>query len=392
MRRLLPILMVAASVVAEGVVDYSKLPDCAQQCTVFKDAEANCVPPRALTTDQSTYQSCFCSSALILDLHSSGAPCQSTPQQTICSAEDATKISQYYIGLCNGPVVAPPEASTTTAAETTGTATTTAATGTSTVGAAGVGQGANAGQTDKKESWWSGHWQWILMVIIIAIAIVFFWVGGVWLRRRHDRKKDAARANVGACDPPPGGMVMSGGRDGSLNTNSVGNGLLRSPPPLSVPSQSVAGLPPRQRSRTNTLQSFRGHGNSSRTSLAQPVVWGPHQHQAFAHGNSNGSPGPSVPPSPTLGITPPNPIMRNHEAMRSEPRFNNPGVYSSAHRPHTALDGAIQGNEGPNIREGSVRVLNSVRSDPTLSPHIEGQTAEFGEVTPQKHKKLHRGG
>lgn len=125
------LLAVLASVlVAESVIDYSKLPDCAHQCAVLDQAEKNCVPPAAPVTDQGIYQSCLCQSALLTTLHSSGTLCQQ-----FCSTDDANKISQYYVALCNGPVVQPPAA--TTIATTTRASTSTSAKGTATAGAAG---------------------------------------------------------------------------------------------------------------------------------------------------------------------------------------------------------------------------------------------------------------
>jgi hypothetical protein len=235
------------------------------------------------------------------------------------------------------------------------------------------------------------------MVIVIALAIIFFWVGGVFLRRHYTRKHDAERANLAARDAPytpssrpsmpmdssPPPMTMSGGRSGMGMDGGVG-GI--------APPRGAAGS--RARSRTNTLQSLR-LGNESRTSIPQPVVWGPHQHLAHVR-NGNGSPNSSVPPSPTFPQK--NHLVRNPEAMRSEPRLasytvpeDGPSAQgTSGHdnwqegRPHTAVDRGI--------RDGPGRSLNSVRSDPSLAPHAEGFSAEICEALPVKHKpnKLHK--
>ena len=98
-----------ASVAAESVIDYTKIPYCAIHCNVLAQAEQGCVPPAAPVLDQATYQSCFCLSALLVPLHLSGQPCQPA-----CNPEDATSISQYYNSLCAGPVVTPPARTTTT--------------------------------------------------------------------------------------------------------------------------------------------------------------------------------------------------------------------------------------------------------------------------------------
>ena len=141
--KLLGFVLFTAAVAAEGVFDYTKLPQCAHQC--LSAAEANCVPPSAPVTSQSIYQSCVCQSGLLTGLHSSGAQCQTSG----CSADDGTKISQYYVALCAGPVVAPPAATTTAA--TTGTTTTTS---TVTATAKADGGANHLSATDKKKSWY----------------------------------------------------------------------------------------------------------------------------------------------------------------------------------------------------------------------------------------------
>jgi hypothetical protein len=267
-----------------------------------------CVPPAAPVTNQGIYQSCVCQSALLTALHGSGAPCEQ-----FCSTDDATAISQYYIALCNGPVVAPAPTGTETTAPTTGIPTNTAA--------AGAGNGVK--NNTNKPTWIESHWRWLVMVIVILIAIIFFWVGGVFLRRHIHRKREQKKANMAGSDafvesragpstpskPPASNgsvappMTMSGGR-GSVHVMNLDGG--------------VGGIaPPRGklRSRTNTLQSM----GQSRNSSPQPVVWGPHQHQA--HAARGGSPVASIPPSPTAVLSPPRPIYRNPDATMSEPRF-----------------------------------------------------------------------
>jgi hypothetical protein len=142
-------LVAAAAAQSASVIDYSKLPECAKnQCTILSQAEANCVPPAAPVTSQAIYQSCVCQSALLTGLRSSGAQCQ----QTGCSAEDATKISQYYIALCAGPVVQPAAPTTTTA---TGTSTTSSQATTSTGKPAGTAGDANRlHATEEKKGWY----------------------------------------------------------------------------------------------------------------------------------------------------------------------------------------------------------------------------------------------
>lgn len=148
MKVLFVALLAAASAVAQSVIDYSKLPECAHQCAVLQQAEASCLPPAAPVSNQGIYQSCVCQSALLTTLHTSGQLCSSTTP--VCSADDATKISQYYIALCNGPVVQPQTPSTLT----TTTSTATAATGTA--AAAGAG-GKGVTNTSSDDKGWQVH-------------------------------------------------------------------------------------------------------------------------------------------------------------------------------------------------------------------------------------------
>ncbi|KAF2112302.1 hypothetical protein BDV96DRAFT_649103 [Lophiotrema nucula] len=392
------LLGVLQLVAAESVIDYTKVPSCAHQCATLAQAEANCVPPAAPVTDQAIYQSCVCESTLLTGLHSSGALCQ----QTGCSADDAQKISQYYIALCNGPVVQPVATSTTSSATNT-LLTTSTATGTSKANGAGANGGLSA--TDKKKDYLSTHTKWIVMGVVIAVGIIGIWIGALFWKRRHDRKKEAKRANLAATNGPyhpstPGHVTPA-------SKSTVSHGVTPTPPPMTMSGANgmnmdggVSGIaPPRgvpsMRSRSGTLQSLR-YGNGSRTTLPpDPVVWGPHQH--FAH--ANGSPNSSVPPSPSF--PPPSdlhPVFRNHEALRSEPRsigaysyrdrrsippggipFTENGSYSGVRRPNTS-----EFPEQTTFREGPARSLNAVRSDPVLAPHHEGQIAEIAEPSPQK--------
>ena len=72
------------------------LPACAQSCDVLQKAATGCIPPAAPVTNQNTYQSCFCQSALLSSLQtSSGNLC---PSQ--CSDTDYTTIDTWYKSVC----------------------------------------------------------------------------------------------------------------------------------------------------------------------------------------------------------------------------------------------------------------------------------------------------
>lgn len=149
----------------------------------------------------------------------------------------------------------------------------------------------------------SAHWKWVVMLAVIFLAMIFFSLLGLWLRKRHRAKHDATRANlaapgasIGALPPPP---PMT-----HLKNND--SGTLASTIDLST---TTAGTP--SRSRSHTLTRFP---NGSMSNVAPPpppphVVWGPHQHQAATRGyeyhpHMGGSPGPSVPSTPVSIPTP----------------------------------------------------------------------------------------
>ncbi|ORY11430.1 hypothetical protein BCR34DRAFT_601376 [Clohesyomyces aquaticus] len=374
------LLAAAASVLAEGVIDFTKLPACAKDCDTLKAADTNCVPPAAPVTTQQIYQSCVCQSTLLLTLKSSGAVCA-----TACtSQDDQTKISQYYVALCNGPVVQPAATTTTTTATTTATS----ATGTATGLVAGVGN--KAKPSSGGNGWFSTHWKWVVMVIVIVVACLIGSLGGLWLKRRHDRKKEAAKANMAATDSltvshntpgsrskkstlgkgpmstpdgynpyTPSPVTMSGGRNGMAMDGGVG-GIA---PPRA---------PPKLRSRSNTLQSM-GTANGSKSHLPhQPVAWGPHQYQAYAKEYGNDSPSNSIPPSPTAPIHPPGTVVfRTRSAMNSDSQIG--------YHPTTGLGAA----RAVSVNHG----LAGMRSDPTLNPAAVPQAGEICEVSP---KRLHK--
>jgi hypothetical protein len=245
------------------------------------------------------------------------------------------------------------------------------------------------------------------MVIVIAIAIVVFWVGGIYLRRHYERKADAKRANLAATDAPYNPR--------NQNSSNTSNAVAKAEMP---PDMAMTALPPvaestrqKLRSRSSTLTSGIG---MSKPNTPQPVVWGPHQHLAHSRSQSrNASPLPSVPPSPTHAITPPGMPFRNRNGSRSDPRFvhyratptsitveeTNYGPGGSARgRPRFANEGPSTSAEtierahsvlGEPIRDVKRRTLTAVKSDPGLAP-LEPQAAQICEASPQKLQKVQK--
>lgn len=284
---------------AQTVINYDALPACAQNCVPLKTAQDGCVPPAAQVTNQETYVSCFCQSAFLTQFYQgSAAICSSA----CTSPADQTSIQQWYVNYCRtgqGGVVS----SATSNAPT-------ASTATPSVGSSMTNTVINDPDGDGDPSnnytgsWISAHWKWVVMLAVIFLAMTFFSLLGLYLKKRHRAKRDALRANFAAPDaaigplPPPPPMVhMKNGND---------SGTLASTIDLSA--TAAGATPSKSRSRSNTLTRFP-NGSMSNLAPVPPshVVWGPHQHQAATRGyeyHMSGSPGPSVPSTPVSIPTP----------------------------------------------------------------------------------------
>ena len=73
------------------------LPTCAQKCEVLQQGQTGCTPAGgAPVSNQVTYQSCFCQSALLTQLYSNNAVqlCSS------CPANDMATIQNWYKNYC----------------------------------------------------------------------------------------------------------------------------------------------------------------------------------------------------------------------------------------------------------------------------------------------------
>lgn len=133
LRLFLSLLLLCSAVVAQQETSFqflpngasSTFPQCGLSCTTLQQAQTLCVPPTAQGT-QAILVGCFCQSALLTTLKTSGA--------TVCpgctSASDQQLLVTWYNTYCSsGGTVGGPSTTTTAA---TGTATTTGATGTAT--------------------------------------------------------------------------------------------------------------------------------------------------------------------------------------------------------------------------------------------------------------------
>lgn len=96
----------------------SAFPSCAVSCTVLLQAQTQCIPPAVATSNDLTYENCFCQSTLLSALYS-------TPD-AICAAEctaesDRTELQSWFENFCQqvGQGVDPLTATTATPTATT---------------------------------------------------------------------------------------------------------------------------------------------------------------------------------------------------------------------------------------------------------------------------------
>ncbi|RJE27161.1 integral membrane protein [Aspergillus sclerotialis] len=148
-------------------------PQCALNCALLKQAESGCVPPAAPASPKSIYVSCFCQSSLISSLHSSPA---NVCDDSCNNPSDLSLLQKWYNNYCSsgGNVK---EATTTTTSPPTSTATNTA-----------DAKPASSASSSEPKSWWSTHYRWVIMIIVLAIGFTIIGVGGTYLKRRHDAK------------------------------------------------------------------------------------------------------------------------------------------------------------------------------------------------------------
>ena len=157
------------------ILDHSKLPNCAFSCQTLLNAQSTCVPSGgAPTSNQQTYQSCFCQSSYLVPFKSSPVDiCQGG-----CTATDLQQIQSWYTNLCNGGVVVTPGGSAATSSSSSSSAA--AATSTSS-----TQKTSNKGTSNP--TWIGTHYQWVIMIIILILAGVAAIYGGLWLKRRYQR-------------------------------------------------------------------------------------------------------------------------------------------------------------------------------------------------------------
>lgn len=246
----------------------NSFPACGVNCGVLSQADDACTPPTAQSTNRQTYVSCFCQSSLLGGLRSDTS---NTCSDTCTSSQDRQKIKQWYTDFCNSGGKTGSSNSNSNSQgsnNNNGNGNNNNSNGNNNNNGASPTPGSaadnsSAANRPAPQSWsvqtptlfiaitninrWDGHYQWVIMVIVLAVAFTAIAVGGVWLKRRHDRKH------------PNLYHAAQGTSDSRFFQNSNHDSLV---PALAPPARSV-----------NTV-SF---ASSSRTNVPPPNKQGPSQ-------------------------------------------------------------------------------------------------------------------
>lgn len=205
---LTPLLCAAQNFLPSGAD--GNFPACAATCALLQQAQSTCVAQTGQQTSGLAAENCFCQSAELQSLYS-------TPD-ALCVAEcptasDRVGLRTWFTSFCAqvGQGVDP------NASSTGGTSTTiVTSTSTNTNGPTRTPNTVVSGEqhaTTDSGTWYvslanqwavmshtfrfSSHWQWIVMVIVLAIGLgALAWLL-IFLRNRHRRKVDERRAQIG---------------------------------------------------------------------------------------------------------------------------------------------------------------------------------------------------
>lgn len=186
------------------------LPACASSCGPLFDANGACVPPAAPTAAASVYDACFCSFPPLIPFSSVTI---GVCEPGVCSGPgELNSIATWFRSFCGGANDAQPGAPTTSSSSSS-----TGATGSPQSGTTGGGSGGD---------WLSGHWQWVVMLIVLVIVIAGCWVGAcIWRRaylRRKDRQSLVMQKHSGSTSHPSWGPAVTGD---AANTQAPGYGM-----------------------------------------------------------------------------------------------------------------------------------------------------------------------
>ncbi|KAF7719078.1 Uncharacterized protein PECH_000262 [Penicillium ucsense] len=181
----------------------ASFPECGLSCTPLTQAQASCE-----SGAQATWVSCFCQSALLPTLKTSGSLC------TSCTAPaDQALLSTWYNAYCNSN-----GQNTGNTSPSADTASTTAAVASPTASSSNSISN-HASTSEVQLSWWSTHYKWVIMLIVLAIGFGAIAAVGVYLKRRHDAKRANLYHTGGPMDSSSG--VLEGNSYSPSNSETV---------------------------------------------------------------------------------------------------------------------------------------------------------------------------
>ncbi|KAK4229180.1 hypothetical protein QBC38DRAFT_473384 [Podospora fimiseda] len=170
------------------------LPTCVSSCGPLYDVNGACVPPAAPRADTNVYNSCFCNDQRLAPFKSgTSGVCDAA-----CAAPaDLTSIRNWFTSYCaNVKPTATGALSSTTAKP----------------------------QKNGGGTWLDNHYQWVIFLVVMVVAIVGIWVGACVWRRRYLRRKDrqyALGANL-AHATESGRVVPNESNAGSIHRPGAG--------------------------------------------------------------------------------------------------------------------------------------------------------------------------
>ncbi|KAI5463688.1 hypothetical protein BGZ63DRAFT_197506 [Mariannaea sp. PMI_226] len=189
------------------------LPSCAIGCGPLYDANGGCVPPAAnVGQNPFAYTSCFCANTHVTAFSTAATGvCD-----TACPSDGLTSIATWFRSMCSANAKAANNGGNKPPNNNNLQSTTTGSSSSST--AIGKAQSSGGG------TWLSNHWQWVIFLVILVVAIVGIWVGACIWRRRYLRKKDRqlslGQKHSGSASRPSWGPGMGPGSEAPPNDNA----------------------------------------------------------------------------------------------------------------------------------------------------------------------------
>ncbi|KAJ6116062.1 hypothetical protein N7523_006479 [Penicillium sp. IBT 18751x] len=174
----------------------STFPSCGLSCSELYAAQDSCTA----NADSSTWVSCFCQSSFVSNLKTSGAVCSN------CDASDQALVSTWYSNYCSS------------GGTTTSTTSSATSSSTSTATAASSSSKSSTSATNGNQSWWSTHYQWVIMLIVLAIGFSVIAALGIWFKRRYDAKRPGLY-HGGTAEASSSG-ALRGGNSGVLASSA----------------------------------------------------------------------------------------------------------------------------------------------------------------------------